>query len=108
MEVLKIKFALQLAQSFFWLVAYFWHFTRPILAMMLDPDLKQDISRLFSREGHEYFVVDLPSAKKGGPNTLLVPFRPNFKPTTLAAKNVEKGDNEETAALGDKVIDSIS
>lgn len=74
--------------------------------MLLDPDLKQDISRLFSRgEGNEYFVVDLPA--KRGPNTLHVPFRPICKPS-IAAKNVEKGDNEETTALDRKVIDSIS
>ncbi len=30
----------QVIQSLFWLVAYFWHFARAALAVLLDPDLK--------------------------------------------------------------------
>ena len=32
---------LQVIQSLFWLVAYFWHFSRAALALLLDPDLKE-------------------------------------------------------------------
>jgi hypothetical protein len=32
--------AFQVIQSLFWLVAYFWHFARAALAVLLDPDLK--------------------------------------------------------------------
>ena len=32
---------LQVSQSLFWLVAYFWHFSRAALALLLDPDLKE-------------------------------------------------------------------
>ena len=31
----------QVIQSLFWLVAYFWHFSRAALALLLDPDLKE-------------------------------------------------------------------
>lgn len=30
-------------QSLFWLAAYFWHFARPSLALLLDPDLKEAV-----------------------------------------------------------------
>merc|ERR1719264_1931141 len=32
---------LKVIQSLFWLVAYFWHFSRAALALLLDPDLKE-------------------------------------------------------------------
>ena len=30
---------LQVAQSLLWLLAFFWHVTRPLLAILIDPDL---------------------------------------------------------------------
>ncbi len=38
----------QVAQSLLWLVAYFWHSTRPALAILLDADLKTSITNLFT------------------------------------------------------------
>ena len=38
-------------QSLFWLLAYFWHFARPALVILLDPEIKESVmyspSRLF-------------------------------------------------------------
>ena len=37
----SFRFALQVIQSLFWLVAYFWHFARPALVILLDPEIKE-------------------------------------------------------------------
>jgi len=34
------QWMIKVTQSLLWLVAYFWHTTRPILAFMMDPDLR--------------------------------------------------------------------
>jgi len=41
-----------LAQSFFYLVTFFWHVARPALAVLLDPDLKADLAGLLARGTH--------------------------------------------------------
>ena len=39
----KKYFLFQVAQSLLWLVAYFWHVTRPIMAFLMDSDLRGHI-----------------------------------------------------------------
>ncbi len=34
-----------MVQSLFWLFAYFWHFSRASLAILLDPELKSALSQ---------------------------------------------------------------
>ena len=52
-------FYFQVAQSLLWLVAYFWHFTRPALAILLDPDIKSDVASLFRLSNGDYTHVEL-------------------------------------------------
>jgi hypothetical protein len=98
---MTLNFSLQLAQSFFWLVAYFWHFTRPALAMLLDPDLKQDIYRLFSTGDYDYSTIELPVR---GTSVAGAPLRVVCM-TPVVTKD---GENEETAVLWDKILDAVS
>ena len=42
----------QVGQSLLLLIAYFWHFVRPALALSLDSDLKHDLSKLLNFRGY--------------------------------------------------------
>jgi len=38
------SFSFQVIQSLFWLLAYFWHFARPSLVILLDGELKEALA----------------------------------------------------------------
>ena len=52
----------QVGQSLLWLVAYFWHVTRPLLAFLMDPELK--VKSCFKKP---YDLVE--TAAAGGPKS---------------------------------------
>ena len=68
-----IFFNLQVAQSLLWLVAYFWHVTRPLLALLMDNDLKFGCVSPASSSHHatEYNLVQLSSSNSSKKNNLL-------------------------------------
>jgi hypothetical protein len=72
--IIVFKIGFQVAQSLLWLVAYFWHFTRPALAILLDPDLKSDVARFFGASNRDYANIEL----RGEPG------RPLQKPNATA------------------------
>merc|ERR1712080_350904 len=43
---------IKVGQSLLLLIAYFWNFIRPALALSLDPDLKIDLLNLFHMRGY--------------------------------------------------------
>lgn len=54
---------ISVAQSLFWLLATFSHFFRPMLCLLLDPDLKLDVCSLLGGQGYSS-VMDY-SAREG-------------------------------------------
>lgn len=92
---------IKVAQSLLWLVAYFWHFTRPALALLLDPDLKQELARWFGASGTNYSSIDLPVQQN---NRLIVPMN-TFSVTTGSTKDIEKCDTtDENSALSEQAL----
>lgn len=75
----------QVAQSLLWLLAYFWHATRPLLAILLDPDLK--IGGCCTSQPRAYDLVE----SNGVPLKVLV--------TTTPAKSQEVSDENEIEKL---------
>jgi len=78
-------------------VAYFWHFTRPALAILLDPDLKQEVARFFGSSNGDYANVE--SSRR--PNntttaTLLVPLATSTTTTTTTTTTVATTKNATT------------
>jgi hypothetical protein len=64
---------IKVAQSLLWLVAYFWHVTRPLLALLMDNDLKFGCVSPASSSHHatEYNLVQLSSSNSSKKNNLL-------------------------------------
>jgi hypothetical protein len=89
------------AQSLLWLVAYFWHFTRPALAILLDPDLKSDVAKCFGASNGDYNNVDVRGNRQQQQqnNTLLVPLSTTSVTTTTNAnlKDDDEKINDSTA-----------
>ena len=103
-----------MAQSLLWLVAYFWHFTRPALAILLDPDLKQEVARFIGASNSDYTNIEPSGSRRPNnnnntpthriPREVTLPVATTTTTTTTTAKsnqnpveNVEKNENEESA-----------
>ena len=102
-----------MAQSLLWLVAYFWHFTRPALAILLDPDLKQEVARFIGASNSDYTNIEPSGSRRQNNNnnttTHLIPLAVTLPATTTTTttttakshqnpvENVEKNENEEVA-----------
>lgn len=92
---------IKVAQSLLWLVAYFWHVTRPALAILLDPDLKCEVGRLFGATDYD----SVEQNNQTDANNRLVHLVP-LKVMTNSSKTRRLGDDQEepgetTSALQD-------
>jgi hypothetical protein len=74
---------IKVGQSLLLLIAYFWHFVRPALALSLDLDLKHDLSKLLNFRGYRNLT------EVGRTNDLQsqVNTQQQHRPTTFSAHN---------------------
>ena len=97
-----------MAQSLLWLIAYFWHFTRPALAILLDPDLKSDVAKLCRASNSDYTNIELrepppqplrpQQQQQQNATTLLIPLTTTTT-TTASFKECEKMDSSSVVSL---------
>ena len=76
----------QVGQSLLWLVAYFWHVTRPLLAFLMDPELK--VKSCFKKP---YDLVE--TAAAGGPKSQ------NLHPLKVMLSPENTAESDETNEL---------